>query len=426
MPAPDVARPRRLHRVLRSFVRIEAGEVAGTLWAAGYFFCLLASYYMVRPARDSLGISRGPDALKWLFTATFVATLAVVPFYTWLVGRLPRARLLPLVYRAATASLLLFACLLATTGGSVRVAVGYAFFVWLSVYNLLGLGAVFWAFMADVHTPDQGKRLFGTIAAGGTLGAVVGSATARAASGVGVEALMLVAAVVIEFGVFCLRRIPIRPLDVDPTPVATLADAFRGARQTWRSRFLAGIALFTVLDILTSTYLYHAQGGLARRLLPAETERTAFFANVDLGANSLVLLLELAVVGRVMLRFGVAAALVTLPLLTSGGIFALALAPTLMVLGCTQVLRRGVEFGLAKPAREVLFTTVSHREKYEAKAFIDTVVNRGTDALLLWLLAVVPGGSFGDAALWTLPLTAIWIWLSLRLASAFARRGGQS
>ncbi len=44
-----------------------------------------------------------------------------------------------------------------------------------AVFSLFAV-AVFWSFMADLFTADQGKRLFGFIGAGGTAGALLGPA----------------------------------------------------------------------------------------------------------------------------------------------------------------------------------------------------------------------------------------------------------
>ena len=46
-----------------------------------------------------------------------------------------------------------------------------------------------------------------------------------------------------------------------------------------------------------------------------------------------------------------------------------------------QAIRRVVEYALARPVREILFTVVSREEKYKAKNFIDTVIYRGGDAM---------------------------------------------
>ena len=142
-----------------------------------YFFALLASYYLLRPIREEMGIRGGVGALHWTFTATFAALLVVVPASSALFARVPRTRAVPLVYRFFLAHLVLFAA--AFAAGAWPVAVARSFFVWLSVFNLLVV-AVFWSFMADLFTAEQGRRLFGRVAAGGSLGAIAGSGPAAA------------------------------------------------------------------------------------------------------------------------------------------------------------------------------------------------------------------------------------------------------
>ena len=148
-------------------------ERAAALWSFAYFFTLLAGYYVLRPLRDQMGIAGGVKALPWMFTATFVALLAVQPLYGALVARLPRFRFIPVVYHFFVANLVLFWLLLSF--GIAPTAVARAFFVWVSVFNLFAV-AVFWSFMADLFSSEQGKRLFGFIGAGGTAGALLGPA----------------------------------------------------------------------------------------------------------------------------------------------------------------------------------------------------------------------------------------------------------
>ena len=118
-----------------------------------------------------MGIAGGVKNLPWLFTATFVSLLVAQPLYGALVARLPRVRFVPIVYHFFVANLLLFWLLLIFDVEKVIVA--RVFFVWVSVFNLFAV-AVFWSFMADLFTSEQGKRLFGFIGAGGTAGALLG------------------------------------------------------------------------------------------------------------------------------------------------------------------------------------------------------------------------------------------------------------
>jgi ATP:ADP antiporter, AAA family len=146
-------------------------ERAAALWSFAYFFALLAGYYVLRPLRDQMGIAGGVKNLPWLFTATFVTLLVAQPLYGALVARLPRARFIPVVYHFFVANIVLFWALL--TFGIEPTVVARVFFVWVSVFNLFAV-AVFWSFMADLFTSEQGKRLFGFIGAGGTAGALLG------------------------------------------------------------------------------------------------------------------------------------------------------------------------------------------------------------------------------------------------------------
>src|ERR1700756_2531100 len=160
-----------LRRWLRHAIPATPQERAAALWSFAYFFTLLAGYYVLRPLRDQMGIAGGVRNLPWLFTATFVTLLVAQPLYGALVARLPRVRFIPIVYHFFVANLALFWLLLIFDVEKVIVA--RVFFVWVSVFNLFAV-AVFWSFMADLFTAEQGKRLFGFIGAGGTAGALAG------------------------------------------------------------------------------------------------------------------------------------------------------------------------------------------------------------------------------------------------------------
>src|SRR5437763_1133064 len=180
-------------------------ERGAALWSFAYFFTLLAGYYVLRPLRDQMGIAGGIKNLPWLFTATFLSLLVAQPLYGALVARLPRVRFIPIVYHFFVANLVLFWVLL--TFDVEKVIVARVFFVWLSVFNLFAV-AVFWSFMADLFTAEQGKRLFGFIGAGGTAGALLGPVvTIGLSKPLGPLNLLIAAAVFLEVAVFCVHRI---------------------------------------------------------------------------------------------------------------------------------------------------------------------------------------------------------------------------
>src|SRR5690606_1157107 len=155
---------------LRSLAMLRPGEGPALLWAGGYFFCILFGYYLLRPMRDAMGIRGELSALPWLWTGTTLTMLVAAPLFGLLVSRLPRRKFIPITYRFFALNLLAFFTLFELAPEGWQVGIGYAFYIWLSVFNLFAV-AVFWGFMADVFSPEQGTRLFGAIGAGGTLGA---------------------------------------------------------------------------------------------------------------------------------------------------------------------------------------------------------------------------------------------------------------
>ena len=248
-------------RWLSRLVAVRPDEMRALLWSFAYFFCLLASYYVLRPLRDEMGIAGGVRNLHWLFTATFFVMLAAVPIFGAVVARLPRRRFIPLVYHFFVANIAIFWVLL--TLDVEKQLVARVFFVWISVFNLFAV-SVFWSFMADLFRSDQGKRLFGFIAAGGSAGALAGPAlTVWLAGPLGPVNLLIVAAVLLEAAVLCAHRleraVPQAHATREGRPEVQAPIGgkwFAGFALLLRSPYLAGIALWVLLLSLAGTFLY--------------------------------------------------------------------------------------------------------------------------------------------------------------------------
>src|SRR5215208_3960586 len=194
--------------LLRRVVDVRPEERRAMWLSCAYFFFVLASWFILRPIRDEMGAAGGVRNLSWLFTGTLAVTLVANPLFSALTVRLPARRFVPITYRFFMVNLLVFYALSRYLPEDRHIWLGRAFFVWSSMYNLFII-SVFWAFMVDVWRTDQGKRLFGFIGVGGTLGSLAGSATTVAlATRIGPVNLLLVSVVLLEVAVQCMRRIP--------------------------------------------------------------------------------------------------------------------------------------------------------------------------------------------------------------------------
>ena len=379
------------------------------------FFCLLAGYYMLRPIRDEMGITGGVDDLQWLQTGTFVVITALVVPVSWAVAKWRRSAVVPGMYVLFAVALVAAAELSRVTSGATAVWIARGLFIGISTFNMFAV-SLFWALMTDVMSTAQSKRSFGTIAAAGSLGAIVGPAlTSALAERLGPFTLLLLASVWLVVAAIATRRVATAAGPEgrdDDTPLG--GGLGEGLRRLVRSRELLGICGYVVLFATTSTLLYFMQAHIVKAAIADSGERTALFANMDLTVNILALVVQFGVVAELLRRFGVAIVLGVLPVLTIVVFGALAVAPLLIVLVVSQVVRRAVNFALAKPAREVLFTGVERTDRYKTKVVIDTVAYRGSDAAAGWLFAglVSMGLSLPAIASVAIPISAVWAWVS--------------
>ncbi len=410
---------------------VKREEFVPLVWAFVYFFCLLCGYSILRPVRDEMAIEGGLKHLPWMMTATFLTMLAATPLFGWLSARCSRYWLLLIVYAFFIVNLLAFYALMMSHLYPEWVA--RSFFVWLSVMNLF-IVSVFWSFMADLFTPEQGARLFGVIAAGGSSGALMGPLiTTGLTFVVPVPVLMLASMLFLTLCLGCVYRLDRWGREQSAHHQSRPGDPLRGSflagiRLTMSSPYLLGICGYLAFLTMTATFLYLEQTRLVSEYLDQPEARTRLFSSLDFTTGLLTWLTQVFVTKRVISRFGLVAPLLFLPVISLIGFLGIALWPTLGVYVVFSVLRRVGEYALSKPAREVLFTVVSREEKYKAKNFIDTAISRGGDASTGWLVTGVKalGATTAHIALVCVPLMIAWAWLATVLAREEKRRSASA
>lgn len=408
---------------VNTLLKLEVLERRAVIWAFVYFFTLLSSYYILRPIRDEMGVQGGVDQLQWLFSATFVAMLLVIPLFGYLCSRFPRRRFLPYAYYFFVANLVIFFLLFHFQFHPVVVA--RVFFVWVSVFNLFVV-SVFWSLMVDVFSDEQGKRLFGMIAAGGSLGAICGPLlTGLLVGHLGKDLLLLLSAALLLLAVVCMKKIirwsaqqnQDKHLSDHAEDVPMQGSVLDGVRLVFRSPYLMGICGLILLYTVLATFLYLQQAQIVKEAFDSSEQRTAVFAWLDFGVNALTLIFQIFITSRIVLKLGLAWSLALVPLFLAMGFAVLGFMPELMVLLVVQTIRRAGNYAIMKPAREMLYLVLDQQAKYKAKNFIDTTVYRGGDALSSWVYTgfKAMGLSLANIAFIAVPLTLIWAGLAYHM-----------
>ena len=364
---------------------------------------------MLRPIRGTVAANHS-ESLHLLYTATFISMLLIVPIFGWLVSKFRRGRFIPGIYLFFISNLVFFA--LTFKGDATGDWVQYSFYVWLSVFNLFVV-SIFWSFMADIFHPGQAQRLFGSIMAGGSLGAIIGPLlTAKWVAQIGSGGVILLAIICLlvatAFAIF-LGRFERQQRQDQPAKIIG-GSIWEGAVHVFKSKYLLLVCLLMLSHNLTSTFLYNGLAVLVNQNITGFDDRTQFFSYVDLIVQILAFLFQFLITSRLVIYLGMPRTAILPPIILAAGFTLLGSLMGLFLFAAVQVAQRALNYGLLGPVKEMLFTVVDRETKYKSKNFIDTVIYRGSDVTASWLFKgmMTAGLSIGQVAWIYIPILGVW------------------
>ena len=383
-------------KAAKALSEVESNELKATLVATLFVFILMASYYILRPVRDAMASDWTDSEVSFLWNINFFVSAGIVSLYGFAISRLRLRNVVPVVYGFFAITFVAFYFSISLV--SDRVIVDKLFYLWVSVFALFNV-SVFWTFMADTFNPGQAKRLFGIIGAGASAGALFGPAIPALFAGVlGTDTLMLIASVSLMiviplvFYLYHLKASELGNADLaaDTSKAVIGGNWWQGFQSFFTNPYLLGIGAFILLYVFIGSFVYFEQKNLLAEFTRAE--RTQILGSVDWLVNLVTFGMAFFLTGRIVSKVGMPTALALMPFLVGAGLLILAFAPALTVLLALQVFRRGGNYGLTRPAREMLYTGVTQEERFKAKPVIDIVVYRGGDAISGMVFAFLTDG----------------------------------
>ena len=397
--------------------KIKEREIKAVIFSFLFVVVLMTAYYILRPVRDAMASDWTDAEVSLLWTLNFFISAGIVALYGAAVSKFRFRLLVPTMYGIFALSFVIFYFL-----GSIsedRILIDKAFYVWVSVFSLFHI-SIFWSFMSELFTKEQSGRLFGIIAAGASIGGLIGpSITAFFSVSLGIDSLMLIGSMVLLIPIpiiFYLQLLKTTDLnngtsDLPPTNQPIGGNSIAGFKMLFSNPYLISIALFIFLYTGISSFVYFELKNLLSDL--SRPERSMIWAQMDLAVNVLSISMGLFVTGRIVSRFGMPVTIALVPVIVCIGLLVLAISPLLGVVMILQIVRRAGNYGVTRPAREMLFTLVDRETRFKAKPVIDIVAYRGSDMLMAWLftgltqglglgLAAVAAIGAGIAALWSL------------------------
>ena len=406
-----------IYKLLRIVSKVEGHEIKAVVGSFLFVIVLMSAYYILRPVRDAMASDWTDAEVSWLWTLNFFISTAVVAVYGVLVSRFQLRLLVPSIYAIFALTFLSFFALVSTMAD--RTLVDKSFYVWVSVFSLFHI-SVFWSFMSDLFSKEQAGRLFGIIAAGASVGGLVGpSIPSFFSASLGTDNLMLLASAMllvpipIIFYLQSLKSSDLHNESLDPqtSQIKIGGNPFAGFKLFFSNPYLLAIGLFILLYTGISSFVYFELKNLLSDL--SRAERTAVWAQMDLAVNVLSIAVGLFATGRIVGKFGMPVTIALIPVLICAGLIIVAVSPFLGAVVALQVIRRAGNYAVTRPAREVLFTRVDREARFKAKPVIDIVAYRGGDMLMAWFftgltqglglgLAAVAAVGAGIAALWSI------------------------
>ena len=354
----------RLTALLRRAVDVEPAEIVALAGSFAFFFCVLCSYYILRPLRDEMASALGRDQLDVLLAVIFVIMLAMVPVFGWLMANLARARVLPAIYAFFIANIFVFWVLMSSATKPSPVVAG-AFYVWINVYVMFVV-SLFWSFMSEVWNSAQAKRLYGFISVGGTVGGLCGPLLVQAlVSLMGRTNLILLSAVFLGLALsisIALRKRMAASGSVDQTaavPKQTTATLIDGALNVWRQPYLFRIALWVLAANVIGMFFYLEQSHIVGAAITDRDARVVLFSRIETAVSLLTIVLQTFVTGGLIKRIGVGATAAIVPSTAVIGLLLFAVAPTFVVIVGIMIMQRSIGYGVANPATRTLYTVVT-------------------------------------------------------------------
>ena len=392
-----------------------------------FVFLLMTAYSILKPVRDALAADWGAVGLSVTWTINFVLSVVAVSVYGAALSFVRFRMVVPGVY--GFFALTFLALYVVTVSVAEPTLINKGFYVWVSVFSLFHL-SVFWSFMSDLFDKSQAPRLFGFIAGGASIGAIVGPLlTALLVDVIGTNALMLVSATLLLLPIpiiLLLERSRFAELgneDISAnisTQKAIGKNPFAGFSIFLSSKYLLTIGAFILLYVTISTFVYFELQDLTAEY--GINTRTKIWSWIDLATNVLTLLTAAFVTSRIVTKLGMQVALSLMPGLITVGVLVLVAAPMLLVLAIFQVLRRVGNYAITRPSREMLYTIVDRETRFKAKPVIDIVVYRGGDMVTAWMftfLAKVLGLGLTGIAIVISGVAATWTAVAIYLGRSY-------
>ena len=362
------------------------GLSKNTIYSGLFFFFVLNSIFVLRPFRNTIAADIGTADLTFFLFVVVLVMLLVNPIYFFIVSKSSQKNIVPYIYGFFILNLLTFLSLNSYFPNSS--AVKATFYVWYNVFNFF-LVAIFWAMTVNSFNLERAKVFFGLISAFGSLGASFGGLLVSNYLYDKENLSLVVTIISMLLAIFFSSRVKRQELSLKGN-TSTYSQVFEQFIQIRKNPLIRNFVFYAFTWTCLTTALWFFQLEIINNFTNDSSVKTQIFARADSIVPIITLLTQLLLTSFFLRSkyFGIRFVLTIygviflVALVAISGYFSeyLLSASGITLFLILQGTIRPFEYGLNKPAREAVFTTLSAREKYKSTVFIDTFTNRFGDA----------------------------------------------
>jgi ATP:ADP antiporter, AAA family len=433
-----------------NFGVFEREEFKKFLRMGAIFAIIIGVYWTLRPLKDAIFIQLVDKMqLPYAKTASVLALLPIVIFYTKLLEKTSREKMLiilPTFYGVAT---FLFAVAMffmqGTVSGVATKVLGYMWYLFVESFGSLVV-ALFWAFATDTTDSTSAKRGFPLVVAIGQMGGIIfpyGIGGLPHRLGLTTDALSMLILAGLIFSIILLVQYFLR---ATPNNLLTSFTTNEQMQQPIENKqepgFLEGLKLLLshkyLISIFAANFIYEFIVTIFdfNFKIAAGTEYTGvalshYLSMYGSSVNIVSLSCLLLGISNVTRFLGVGVALAAMPIIVGLALFSFMTVSSLPFLFALMVGSKAINYALNGPALKQLYIPTTTDVKFKAQAWIETFGSRTSKEtgsifnMLLKPLQGILGELAGRSYYLTLsgaigfPLMILWFILALYLGKTF-------
>ena len=353
-----------------------------SLTASFLFFLVLSSWYILRPVRNEMAVAN-VEELPYLLAAGAILMLLVNPLYSWMASKSDLRKIVFFCYSFFILNLIFFLLSWRVFDLGDSIWLGRVFYVWCNIYSFFVV-SIFWVVIINLYRDSRTRSFYGIIMAGGSIGALFGSAISKRFSDsfneFGLEFFSMFSAVLLFLAMLLAIFITSKSKNSNQLEFNNVGGgSFDGIKNSLQRNEIRNIAIYVWLWTGLMTIQWITAINIVENWSQDSAQRLRFFATVEQVTSPLTLIVQLFLTNIIIKKFGIKNIMLMYGLLFCLAYLAYGLMPSIISVGVVTVILRIFEYGINKPTRETIFSALQKNDRYKSTVFIDTFIARFGD-----------------------------------------------